>query len=197
MVAKRRGHLRTKAAARLAMTKSTEDAPTSMIKSDIGTDMADTAMHMDEDPRAFLHQAKESKRDKSEQKSQQFLARIKESSLGAGISKSSLRRRKRKLRDRLKPRMDDLLVSLEQEVDIAGNDGKEENKRKQVNVIGGPKTEGNSSGLKKNQPSIRKQKGAKLLNTREADRFQTVLHNVQFQQSPFATLKEVIKMRSE
>ncbi|KAL3233039.1 Ribosome biogenesis protein SLX9 [Nakaseomyces bracarensis] len=180
-----------------------------------------------EDPKAFLHQSKESKKEKMSQKHSMFLERVKEKNMAtefSGISKSAVRRRKRKLRDDLKPKMHDLLTSLENDVQIEDErvgEGDEEfydapqfqdgdeimggtprnitrlvkpenlkgkGKNKTKNVPG-------SVLLKKNAPNIRNQKGAKQLSIQETQRFNQVLANQNFQQNPFGSLRDVIKMQ--
>ncbi|SCU82148.1 LADA_0C03312g1_1 [Lachancea dasiensis] len=203
MVAKKRNQLRTKAALRLGQPKDTQ------------TSDATIPLQLPEDPKAYLHQARESKKDKLLSKSQSFLAKLQEkSSLNGAISKSALRRRKRKIRDQLKPRMEDLLVSLEEDgvkgatADSSDASDDENSSLSQVTPASGSTyagvtrvttlktpTESGSVTLKKNQPSIRNQRGAKQLVQQESVRFQDVLQNKQFQQNPFAALKEVIKMQ--
>ncbi|SCU89872.1 LAME_0E05952g1_1 [Lachancea meyersii CBS 8951] len=197
MVAKKRNQLRTKAALRLGQSKSAiENEPTEPV-------------NLPEDPKAFLHQARESKKDKMLNKSQSFLSKLQEkTSLNGAISKSALRRRKRKMRDQLKPRMEDLLISLEQDgvteatKDMA--DSAESDRNNQDSNGAGFRnvtristatlpSESGSVLIRKNEPSIRNQRGAKMLTGKEIDRFQNVLQNKQFQQNPFAALKEVIQ----
>ncbi|SCV04452.1 LANO_0G10286g1_1 [Lachancea nothofagi CBS 11611] len=200
MVAKKRTQLRTKAALRLGQSKEDNEIEVEQL-------------NLPEDPKAFLHQARESKKDKILSKSQSFLSKLHErTSLNGAISKSALRRRKRKQRDQLKPRMEDLLVSLEQDgvqeatADSDENGDGNDNKLPQnstasvssrVTRITTPNLplESGSVSVKRNQPNIRNQRGAKQLAQNESDRFQTVLQNKQFQQNPFAALKEVIKMQ--
>lgn len=112
-----------------------------------------------------------------------------------GISKSSIRRRKRKLREELKPRMQDLLTSLEQEKDLRGiieNSSKDMNNDDDIDMdskirfvdtkeMNLKKIEPGSVRIKKNQPNIRNQKGAKALAANETARFNQVLTNQDFQ----------------
>ncbi|SCW01325.1 LAFE_0D10088g1_1 [Lachancea fermentati] len=193
MVAKKRNQLRTKAALRLNQAAE--------------TDPVDVAMGPQvEDPKAFLHQPRETKKEKMYNKSHSFLTKVQQqSSLGAGISKSALRRRKRKLRDDLKPKMHDLLVSLEQEgvLQETMEHGQEHDNQSVTKIVAAKNlspahstpAESGSIVVKKNQPNIRNQKGAKILAQKETQRFSTVLRDQQFQQNPFAALKEVIKMQ--
>ncbi|SCU97197.1 LAFA_0G10286g1_1 [Lachancea sp. 'fantastica'] len=194
MVAKKRSQLRTKAALRLGQGKSADEKNETVEQ-----------LNLPEDPKAFLHQARESKKDKILNKSQSFLSKLHEdTSLSGSISKSALRRRKRKTRDQLKPRMEDLLVSLQQDGvedatsdltnDATLQDSGDKPTRNVTRVSRTtPHLETGSVLIRKNEPSIRNQRGAKQLTGKEIDRFQNVLQNKQFQQSPFAALKEVIQ----
>ena len=103
MVAKKRNQLRNKAASRLSKPEE--------------FDSTEVVSLLPPDPKAFLHQPRESKKEKVLNKSQSFVSKIKDQASlnNSGISKSSLRRRKRKLRDDLKPKMQDLLTSLQKE----------------------------------------------------------------------------------
>ncbi|EHN02328.1 Slx9p [Saccharomyces cerevisiae x Saccharomyces kudriavzevii VIN7] len=128
-----------------------------------------------------------------------------------GISKSSVRRRKRKLREELKPRMQDLLTSLEQEKDLQGImeessaavDGDDEitmdSRIRLVDTkeLRSKKAEPGSIRIKKNQPNMRNQKGAKALAANETARFSQVLTNEDFQKNPFGALREVIKLQKQ
>ncbi|EDO17104.1 hypothetical protein Kpol_1025p24 [Vanderwaltozyma polyspora DSM 70294] len=205
MVAKKRNTLRSKAAAgRNAKTSVLEDS---------------VLNELPPDPKAFLHQHRESKRDKQNTKQQSFLSQIKNKSLGldsnlAGISKSAARRRKRKIRDDLKPKMGELLTSLEKEEDLKEytqdqDDSKDADgdEQMEISINNVTKiTKSNKYGklshelpgsvkIKKNQPSIRNQKGAKQLAIDESKRFNQVLTNQSFQQNPFGSLREIIKMQ--
>ncbi|CAR24240.1 Ribosome biogenesis protein SLX9 [Lachancea thermotolerans] len=193
MVAKKRSQLRAKAALRLGRSKDEDDSEP-------------TSIDLPEDPKAFLHLPRESKKDKMMSKSQSFLSKLHENtSINGAISKSAIRRRKRKLRDQLKPKMEDLLVSLEKDgvteaLEIPGSEEegstRDSTERKTTRITRPPPTPSTGSVImRKNQPSIRNQRGAKQLAQKESDRFQSVLQNKQFQQDPFAALKEVIKMQ--
>ncbi|CUS22022.1 LAQU0S04e06392g1_1 [Lachancea quebecensis] len=193
MVAKKRSQLRAKAALRLGRPKDDENPEP-------------TNIDLPEDPKAFLHLPRESKKDKMMSKSQSFLSKLHENtSVSGAISKSAIRRRKRKLRDQLKPKMEDLLVSLEKDgvteaLEVKGDEGetraRDSAERKTTRITRSPPTPNTGSVvMRKNQPNIRNQRGAKQLAHKESDRFQSVLQNKQFQQDPFAALKEVIKMQ--
>lgn len=206
MAAKKRNTLRNKAAARLGGSVLTNDA-------------ALPAMDFPEDPKAFLHQHKETKREKQTNKQTDFLSKIRQGSDRKdasfdGISKSSVRRRKRKMRDNLKPRLDDLLVSLQKEDDLH-EFTREESPAAGPSVSENPfapkvdatphiqvtriveKMEPGSVKIKRNEPNIRNQKGAKMLAAKERQRFNEVLTNQVFQQNSFSALRDIIKMQKK
>ncbi|QLQ78824.1 hypothetical protein HG537_0B01720 [Torulaspora globosa] len=197
MVAKSRTRLRDKAAAAAAARNHEEvELP-----------------EVDVSSRSFLHQPRESKKEKQLNKQQMFLNRVLEKSLGrddfAGVSKSAVRRRKRKLRDELKPKMGDLLNSLREEDDlkehvIEGMDNEDSGdsiaRRKVVKVISNVERGTSELGyvhIRKNEPNIRNQKGAKALSIRETSRMNDILHNSSFQQNPFGALREAIMMKQQ
>lgn len=197
MVAKRRPTLRNKAAAAAA-------APAGNLQ-----DVEDAVV--DSSTRPFLHQIRESKKDKQNNKQQNFLSRVMEKAAGqdqfAGVSKSAVRRRKRKLREDLKPKMGDLLTSLSKEEDLKehvqenvdNEAAQSEVPRSKVTKIiareGQPQVEAGFVKIRKNEPNIRNQKGAKALSIRETTRMNDILHNASFQQNPFGALRDVIKMQ--
>lgn len=194
MVAKRRTTLRNKAAAAAAAAA----APNHEEMEQTEVDMAS---------RPFLHQPRESKKDKQNTKQQTFLNNILAKAGGkdefAGISKSAVRRRKRKMRGELKPKMGDLLTSLGQEEDLKDHVGMEvgnaEAQRKVTKVVPADSHEPAqaAAGRKKNEPNIRNQKGAKALSVRETARINSVLTNASFRQNPFGALRDVIKMQQD
>lgn len=204
MVAKKRSRLRSKAAARSAGILKTVDSG--------------SLVDLPEDPKAFLHQYKETKKEKHSNKQNEFLSRIKKGSNGDasfdGISKSSIRRRKRKMRDDLKPRLDDLLTSLQQEEDLdqftrENTDldltGSNTNENAFIKDIDPPamiqvtkiveKVEPGSVKIRKNEPNIRNKKGATMLAAKERERFNEVITNQVFKQNSFSALREIIKMQ--
>ncbi|CCF60497.1 hypothetical protein KAFR_0K01430 [Kazachstania africana CBS 2517] len=197
MVAKKRNTLRNKVSSKINSHSILEN-----LQNDID-------VQLPEDPKAFLHQPKETKREKQLNKQSAFISRVQEKSMGmdpsfAGISKSSIRRRKRKMRDNLKPRMDDLLVSLEREDDLRDitqntgehADDEETRKRNRANVTKVvSRNEPGSVLTRRNEPSIRNKKGAKTLQIKETERFNQVLKNQLFQTNTFGALREVIKMQ--
>ncbi|CCD25917.2 Slx9p NDAI_0G01410 [Naumovozyma dairenensis CBS 421] len=215
MVAKKRNTLRNKASQKLLLTTASSSSSSPIISSN-DQDVRGSISELPPDPKAYLHQARESKKDKQLNKQLSFLSKMKSKSTGKesnfdGISKSSIRRRKRKLRDDLKPKMEDLLTSLAQEQDLkehVRNNQRQRDDRRGHDVLCQPKllnllsmrnyTNMNEPGsviIKKNQPNIRNQKGAKALSQLESKRFTQVLTNQTFQQNPFASLREIIKMQ--
>lgn len=205
MVAKKRNTLRGKVAARLGSKPL-----------DIPTITPTVDDELSEDPKAFLHQYKESKKEKQMNKQSAFISKIKQSSKNefSGISKSSIRRRKRKLRDNLKPRMEDLLTSLKQELDLkeftTESPNKEDimtdestisllasNRPSSVTRIVDSKKppEPGSIKIKKNEPNIRNKKGARALSIKESERFIQVLKTDEFKKNSFAALRDIIKLQ--
>lgn len=174
MVAKKKNTLRQRSAA--AASKKSQNPLDNVVNMN---------MDMGEDPKAFLHQYKESKKDKNLGRQQMFLDQIKHKNGGnpefAGISKSAIRRRKRKIRDDLKPKMGELLTSLDQEEDL-----KKEGEVEEVEP----------QRKRKNEPNIRNQKGAKALSVQESERMKQVLSNSSFQQNTFGALRDVIKLQN-
>ncbi|AJR87599.1 Slx9p [Saccharomyces cerevisiae YJM693] len=210
MVAKKRNTLRSKVSARNSQNFGPDVANNGIL---------DESYDIESDPRAFLHQPKETKKEKLLNRQNTFLSNLKgKSTLNDGIaanfdgiSESSIRRRKRKLREELKPRMQDLLTSLEQEKDLRGiieNSSKDMNNDDDIDMdskirfvdtkeMNLKKIEPGSVRIKKNQPNIRNQKGAKALAANETARFNQVLTNQDFQKNPFGALREVIKLQKQ
>lgn len=130
----------------------------------------------------LLRLLKETKKEKSREKSKDFTERLMKKTtfnLSLGVSKSALRRQKRKEREQLKPRMEDMLSSLPMdELEAASERGKAQFVEKKPKRI--------------NEPNPQKQGGhAKLLDT-ENTRFNRILRDEQFKETPFATLKQAI-----
>lgn len=124
-----------------------------------------------------------SKKEKQKIKSNDFTERILAKSsfnLSGGISKSSLRRRKRKAKENLKPKMDDLLLSLPQET---------------LNLVDTKETQSFIAAKKKeaNKPNPTKQGGHAKLLQMENKHFNRVLTDKQFKASPFDALKLAIQ----
>lgn len=129
----------------------------------------------------FLKLSKISKKDKQTEKSNTFVKKVQ---VGAnttgGISKSSLRRRKRKEKEELKPKMNELLTSLDEPLTIT-----KIVERKPTGFV-------QSSKLNLNQPNAAKRTGHSKILSKENKNFQKVLQNPQFRTSPFAALKDAI-----
>ncbi|SGZ48314.1 CIC11C00000003606 [Sungouiella intermedia] len=107
------------------------------------------------------------KKEKQLAKSTQFNEKILSKvtfNMSGGVSKSALRRRKRKEREQLKPKMDDLLLSLPERVNVV--ESKQKKKEKHTGHT-------------------------KLLEA-ENKRFNQVLNNSQFKKTPFALLQQAI-----
>lgn len=126
----------------------------------------------------FLKLLKVSKKDKQQEKSDIFVKKIEVSgNTTGGISKSALRRRKRKSKEELKPKMNELLTSLD--VDTSTTKIVE---RKFVE----------SSKVNKNLPNAAKRTGHLKILSQENKNFNQVLQNPQFRTSPFDALKQAI-----
>ncbi|KAH3902922.1 related to Ribosome biogenesis protein SLX9 [Saccharomycodes ludwigii] len=177
----------------------------------------DVIIPQEDSNKAFLYQHKDTKKLKSLKKSNDFKSQILNKTNNSGgaasldsgsISKSSLRRRKRKLRQELKPKLNDLLVTLEEEGLVenkqhneSGSTAKSSAVLNIVEIPPNPKHIKNINDAapfietKKNQPSLRNQRGAQLLQKTESKRFQQVLGNKGFQSNPFESIKQIIKMK--
>ncbi|GMM33762.1 Slx9 protein [Saccharomycopsis crataegensis] len=106
------------------------------------------------------------------------------------VSKSSIRRRKRKLRDALKPKMDDMLDTLNE---IGGHD-KTSTIATTTSITGPGKNTKYEYLETKNKhiPNPHKSKGKAFVETAERKNFNGTLANGSFRNSPFATLKDRI-----
>lgn len=210
MVAKKRKSLRNKAAVAASITTSSiVDDHDAMEKVEF-EDSSVGALRESADAKAFLHQARETKKTKQLNKQQSFLSKVKERAsnadpLFAGISKSAVRRRKRNMREDLKPKMADLLTSLGQEEDLKQHIDNEsanntnEPQRQVTKIIQREELSIEGPGfvrIKRNEPNIRNQKGAKALTISETTRMTEVLSNKSFQQNTFSALRDVIKMQN-
>lgn len=132
-----------------------------------------------EDPQAFLHAYKETKQQKLQNKRQGLLTKLVGDST---ISKSSMRRRKRKEKQELKPKMEELLTSLEESIGDT------------INVLDS-KQFLSTTTKNANMPSTRTKKGLKKVEEQETQRFRMVLKDQSFKKSPFETLRESIANR--
>lgn len=129
------------------------------------------------DPKHFLHAYKPTKKEKVDLKHTKLITKLTE----GGISKSALRRRKRKAKEELVPKMQDLLTSLDANVNLV--DSKET-----LNSVEAKKKN-------KNLPNPLKQSGSKIINNQEKQRFGAVLKDSNFKKSPFSSLRESISNR--
>ncbi|KAI5958223.1 SLX9 [Candida theae] len=138
----------------------------------------------------LLKLAKTTKKQKQQEKSDQFINKLANKvtfNTGAGISKSSLRRRKRKEKEQLKPKMDELLLSLP-----TGDDAES----KSTKLIKSSPTEfvdSKKTKKKSNAPNPTKTTGLKKIMIEEHKNFGNVLKNPEFRKSPFDALKSAIK----
>ncbi|QLG70234.1 hypothetical protein HG535_0A01720 [Zygotorulaspora mrakii] len=211
MVAKKRNTLRSKAEAAAASRGTAAQALAgSGLEGIAGGQDAEATQNPPLS--TFLYQPRETKKSKQLNKQQTFLSKVRERSTNsdpalAGVSKSAVRRRKRHMREDLKPKMNDLLTSLGQEEDLKehvtaeqqDDDSTKENKRKVTKVVRReelPEIESAFVRRKKNEPNIRNQRGAKALTIKETTRMVEVLSNKSFQSNTFSSLRDVIKMRN-
>ncbi|GME78875.1 unnamed protein product [Ambrosiozyma monospora] len=108
-----------------------------------------------------------------------------------GISKSAIRRRRRKQRDQLKPKLDDLLDALQSTVTPTDTDtqmatGSNDDQITSTKVKLSHKPNPNAS-----------LKGAKKVEIEEGKRFGLVLKDPSFKASPFSALKDAILKNSD
>lgn len=127
---------------------------------------------------------KTTKKEKQTAKSNQFSEKVLSKvtfNLSGGVSKSALRRRKRKEKEQLKPKLDDLLLSLPETVNVVAPLGK----TKEVKYV-------KDTSKEANQPNPQKHTGHTKLLEAENKRFNQVLTNSEFKKSPFALLQQTI-----
>ena len=136
----------------------------------------------------MLKIARTTKKQKQQEKSDKFINKLVNKvtfNTSGSISKSSLRRQKRKEKEQLKPKMDELLLSLPVGEDITP---------KLTKLV---KTSTNEFvDLKKsnsNRPNPTKTTGHKKIMIEEHKNFGNVLKNPEFRKSPFDALKNAIK----
>lgn len=130
----------------------------------------------------FLHQLKISKKDKQSEKSTEFLLKLNvPGNLSNSISKSALRRKKRKVKLQLGGNIEDLLTVLPEET---LNPVKLETQtvKKVLNHLPNP------------QSSL---KGARKVEQLEKQRFGLIMTDKTYQASPFEALRETIKANME
>lgn len=129
----------------------------------------------------FLKLLTVSKKEKQETRSAVFTAKVaRGANMSGGVSKSALRRRKRKSKSELAPKMTELLDSLEQEPETIQN-------TVNVTYIKSKRQAG------ANAPNAAKKTGHKKILQEEHRNFQQVLNNPQFRASPFNALKAAIQ----
>lgn len=131
----------------------------------------------------MLKLLKISKKEKMQSKSASFAETLLKKvtfNTSNSISKSSLRRRKRREREQLKPKMDELLSSLD---DI-------QNQTKIV--VKDPETGGYIKATRPNLPNANTKKGQQQIRKQEGENFKNVLKNPEFRVDPFAALKFAI-----
>ncbi|CAI5757692.1 unnamed protein product [Candida verbasci] len=139
----------------------------------------------------MLKLAKTTKKEKQQNKSDKFINHLMNKSTfntSGTISKSALRRKKRKEKEQLKPKMNELLMNLP-------TDGNEINEQDKVTKIVRPNSTEyiKSSKLNLNRPNPTKSTGLKQIMKEEHKNFNNVLTNPDFRASPFDALKNAIK----
>jgi ribosome biogenesis protein SLX9 len=118
----------------------------------------------------FLKLSKVLKKDKQQERSQTFTRKV---GAASAVSKSALRRRKRRARDELKPQMAELLTTLEETPAVSGY----------VDT---------AKPANRNQPNAAKHTGHRRILEQEGKNFSAVLQSPQFRATPFAALKAAI-----
>ncbi|GEQ66638.1 hypothetical protein JCM33374_g301 [Metschnikowia sp. JCM 33374] len=138
----------------------------------------------------LLKLSKVSKKEKQQAKTTSFNERLASKvtfNMSNGVSKSALKRRKRKEKEQLKPKMDDLLSSLpEATVNIVDS-----STIKNKVFVKDPKAKPS------NLPNPQKHTGHTKLLEAENQQFSKVLQDKKFQQSPFAALREAIAQNKQ
>lgn len=131
----------------------------------------------------LLKLLKISKKEKQQTKSNNFVQKLTNKvtfNTSNSISKSSLRRRKRKEKEELKPKMNELLLNLPEET---------------TKLVDNTKTNTfiKTSKQNLNRPNPQKITGQRAIFAQESKSFTNVLKNTQFKSSPFDALKNAIK----
>ncbi|KAF8003278.1 hypothetical protein HF325_002523 [Metschnikowia pulcherrima] len=151
-------------------------------------DQQPAAEYHDENP--LLKLLKVTKKDKMQAKTNSFNERLAQKAtfnLSGGVLKSALRRRKRKEKEQLKPKMDDLLSSLPAST-VNVVDASSWKKMEFVKA---------TSAKPSNMPNPQKHSGHTKLLEAENQHFSRVLQDRLFQQSPFAALKQAIALKKQ
>ncbi|ODQ77318.1 hypothetical protein BABINDRAFT_41682 [Babjeviella inositovora NRRL Y-12698] len=128
----------------------------------------------------FLHQLKQTKRDKMLTKATEFIGKLKSGNTSGQISKSSLRRQKRKVKEQLKPKMEDLLTSLPLNLLETAET---------TRIVAAP-TAQFVNKLVKNKPSIMKKKGSLKIIQEETIKFHSVLSDKSFRANPMDAMRQ-------
>ncbi|KAG2734452.1 hypothetical protein G9P44_002458 [Scheffersomyces stipitis] len=149
--------------------------------------------HFHENP--LLKLSKISKKEKQQQKTDTFNQKLLHKvtfNTSSNISKSAVRRRKRKEKEQLKPKMDELLTSLPDDM-FAPTAASTTTIRRATKT--GEATSGyvKSTKANLNLPNANKATGHKQILKQENKNFTNVLKNPEFRQSPFSALKNAIK----
>lgn len=113
----------------------------------------------------FLKLSKVLKKDKQQERSHTFTRKV---GAASAISKSALRRRKRRARDELKPQMAELLTTLEETPAVS------------------------AKPANRNQPNAAKHTGHRRILEQEGKNFSAVLQSPHFRATPFEALKAAI-----
>lgn len=166
--------------------KSARAQRTNNVKSPIINKIEEPNKNYEQNP--FLKLLTISKKEKQMSRARSFNDRIVNTSLN--ISKSALRRRKRKARESLKPKMDDLLASLP-------GDDSESNHNDSSSQNNGSKEYIEATVKAQNKPNVKKKSGQQIIFKQEHQHFNEVLQNNQFRSSPFATLRSAISQNME
>ncbi|ODV80663.1 ribosome biogenesis protein SLX9 [Suhomyces tanzawaensis NRRL Y-17324] len=145
----------------------------------------------------LLKLSKITKKEKQQNKSASFaLSVLNKTTFNTSnnISKSSLRRRKRKEKEQLKPNMQELLTSLP-----GAKDGDDLFSSNTTTIKSAKSSEGfvKSSKLNKNLPNATKKSGHQQILREEHKNFSNVLKNPAFRQSPFDALKSAIQQNMQ
>ncbi|CAK9438280.1 uncharacterized protein LODBEIA_P25090 [Lodderomyces beijingensis] len=150
----------------------------------------------------LLKIAKTTKKQKQQEKSDKFIDTLVNKvtfNTSGNLSKSSLRRKKRKEKEHLKPKMDDLLHNLPTEDTEAASASRGGVTRlvthKAQKAQDNKYLESNKSNL--NKPNPTKRRGYKQIMKEENKNFSSVLKNPQFRALPFDALKNAIKQNME
>ncbi|KAI5959633.1 SLX9 [Candida pseudojiufengensis] len=151
----------------------------------------------------LLKLAKTTKKQKQAEKSDKFIKTLVNKvtfNTSGNISKSSLRRQKKKEKEQLKPKMNELLNNLPINNDILNTD--QNTKPKVTKIVNKSLTNDNKQFLDDrksnlNKPNPIKATGHKQIMKEESKNFYDVLKNPQFRSSPFDALKSAIKQNMD